>query len=192
MRQILSADKANDLAQKANSSYMIASYIKTIQDKYFRLDEEELVQVLNRLIQNNVSAGKRRFVIDVDSLCNEFREDRKLDTFECDWDEFKAKNNLETKLGLLNNNKFKQELEKNLWIFKHKQGDSVYLYNKIIGREPIATNYYVTKISNANRYITLALKILNLAGYDARRPYIFHRWSKIIVKLPEKGKIENV
>lgn len=192
MRKILSADKANDLAQKANSGYMIASYIKTIQDKYFRLDEEELVQVLNRLIKSNVSAGKRRFVIDVDSLCNEFREDRKLDTFECDWDEFKAKNNLETKLGLLNNNKFKQELEKNLWIFKHKQGDSVYLYNKIIGREPIATNYYVTKISNANRYITLALKILNLAGYDARRPYIFHRWSKIIVKLPEKGKIENV
>ncbi|MCT7731104.1 MAG: hypothetical protein N4S00_01805 [Lactobacillus crispatus] len=93
MRKILSADKANDLAQKANSGYMIASYIKTIQDKYFRLDEEELVQVL---------------------------------------------------------------------------------------------------ISNANRYITLALKILNLAGYDARRPYIFHRWSKIIVKLPEKGKIENV
>lgn len=191
MRQILSADKANDLAQKANSSYMIASYIKTIQDKYFRLDEEELVQVLNRLIQNNVSAGKRRFVIDVDSLCNEFWEDGKLDVFEYDWDAFKAKNNLETKLELLNNNKFKQEIENKLWIFKHKQGDSVYLYNKIIGREPIA-NYYVTKISNANRYITLALKILNLAGYDARRPYIFHRWSKIIVKLPEKGKIENV
>lgn len=191
MRQILSADKANDLAQKANSSYMIASYIKTIQDKYFRLDEEELVQVLNRLIQNNVSAGKRRFVIDVDSLCNEFWEDGKLDVFEYDWDAFKAKNNLETKLELLNNNKFKQEIENKLWIFKHKQGDSVYLYNKIIGREPIA-NYYVTKISNANRYITLALRILNVAGYDARRPYIFHRWSKIIVKLPEKGKIENV
>ncbi len=192
MRKILSADKANDLAQKANSGYMIASYIKTIQDKYFRLDEEELVQVLNRLIKSNVLVGKRKFVIDVKSLCNEFREDGKLDTFEYDWDEFKAKNNLETKLGLLNNNKFKQELENKLWIFKHKQGDSVYLYNKIIGREPIATNYYVTKISNANRYITLALKILNLAGYDARRPYIFHRWSKIIVKLPEKGKIENV
>lgn len=191
MRQILSADKANDLAQKANSSYMIASYIKTIQDKYFRLDEEELVHVLNRLIQNNVSAGKRRFVIDVDSLCNEFWEDGKLDVFEYDWDAFKAKNNLETKLELLNNNKFKQEIENKLWIFKHKQGDSVYLYNKIIGREPIA-NYYVTKISNANRYITLALRILNVAGYDARRPYIFHRWSKIIVKLPEKGKIENV
>ena len=192
MRQILSADKANDLAQKANSSYMIASYIKTIQDKYFRLDEEELVQVLNRLIKSNVLVGKRKFVIDVKSLCNEFREDGKLDTFEYDWDEFKAKNNLETKLGLLSNSKFKQELENKLWIFKHKQGDSVYLYNKIIVREPIATNYYVTKISNANRYITLALRILNVAGYDARRPYIFHRWSKIIVKLPEKGKIENV
>lgn len=192
MRKILSADKANDLAQKANSGYMIASYIKTIQDKYFRLDEEELVQVLNRLIKSNVLVGKRKFVIDVKSLCNEFREDGKLDTFEYDWDEFKAKNNLETKLGLLSNSKFKQELENKLWIFIHKQGDSVYLYNKIIGREPIATNYYVTKISNANRYITLALKILNLAGYDARRPYIFHRWSKIIVKLPEKGKIENV
>ena len=192
MRQILSADKANDLAQKANSSYMIASYIKTIQDKYFRLDEEELVQVLNRLIKSNVLVGKRKFVIAANSLCNEFREDGKLDTFECDWDEVKAKNNLETKLGLLNNNKFKQQLENKLWIFKQKQGDSVYLYNKIIGREPIATNYYVTKISNANRYITLAIKILNLAGYDARRPYIFHRWSKIIVKLPEKGKIENV
>ena len=192
MRKILSADKANDLAQKANSGYMIASYIKTIQDKYFRLDEEELVQVLNRLIKSNVLVGKRKFVIDVKSLCNEFREDGKLDTFEYDWDEFKAKNNLEGKLGLLSNSKFKQELENKLWIFKHKQGDSVYLYNKIIGREPIATNYYVTKISNANRYITLALKILNLAGYDARRPYICHRWSKIIVKLPEKGKIENV
>ena len=68
MRQILSADKANDLAQKANSSYMIASYIKTIQDKYFRLDEEELVQVLNRLIKSNVLVGKRKFVIDVKSL----------------------------------------------------------------------------------------------------------------------------
>lgn len=54
MRKILSADKANDLAQKANSGYMIASYIKTIQDKYFRLDEGKLVQVLNRLIKSNV------------------------------------------------------------------------------------------------------------------------------------------
>lgn len=68
MRKILSADKANDLAQKANSGYMIASYIKTIQDKYFRLDEEELVQVLNRLIKSNVLVGKRKFVIDVKSL----------------------------------------------------------------------------------------------------------------------------
>lgn len=191
MRKILSADKANDLAQKANSDYMIASYIKTIQDKYFCLDMGELIQVLIRLIKSNVLVGKRKFVIDVDSLRNEFLEDKKLDAFEYDWDEFKAKNNLETKLGLLNN-KFKQELEHKLRTSKHKQNDSVYLYDKIIGREPITINSYVTKISNANRYITLALRTLNLAGYDARRPYIFHRWSKIIVRLPEKGKIENV
>ena len=191
MRKILSADKANDLAQKANSDYMIASYIKTIQDKYFCLDMGELIQVLIRLIKSNVLVGKRKFVIDVDSLRNEFLEDKKLDAFEYDWDEFKAKNNFETKLGLLNN-KFKQELEHKLRTSKHKQNDSVYLYDKIIGREPITINSYVTKISNANRYITLELRTLNLAGYDARRPYIFHRWSKIIVRLPEKGKIENV
>ena len=156
MRKILSADKANDLAQKANSGYMIASYIKTIQDKYFRLDEEELVQVLNRLIKSNVLVGKRKFVIDVKSLCNEFREDGKLDTFEYDWDEFKAKNNLETKLGLLSNSKFKQELENKLWIFKHKQGDSVYLYNKII-RFPI----FSIKPSSFKSFNSLIIALLS-------------------------------
>lgn len=195
-KKILGVDKANQLVQKANSGYMIANYIKIIQDKYFCLDEDELVQVMNRLIRSKVSNGKRKFVIDVDSLCNEFMNDGKLNSFECKWKSFRADHNLENSLPLLTDPGVKQKMERKLRQSKHS--DSIYLYDKLEGRSAISnllmgkrpvfsTTDFVTKISNANRYISLAKRSLIDGGYAVKSPQLFNRWNELIVSLPDQN-----
>ncbi|MBI1702629.1 hypothetical protein [Lactobacillus crispatus] len=70
-------------------------------------------------------------------------------------------------------------------IIQYKHSDSIYLYDKLEGRSAISnlimgkrqvfsTTNFVTKISNANRY----------EGYEVRCPYVFNRYSKIFISLP--------
>lgn len=183
-RRLISVYEANELAQEANLDNVVESYIKTIQDEYFCLDEDELAQVLNRLIKRNVSIGKRKFFIDTTLLRNEFLRDRKLSAFECDWNSLADK-----EIEALSDLKFKLKIENRLLGSKHK--DSIYAYNKEIGRSASFNRTYVTKISNANRYISLAERLLVNEGYKVDRPYIFNRWSKIIVSLPNPERFRR-
>lgn len=199
-KRILSVAEASELAQKANSDYIIENYINIIQDKYFCLDKDELIKVLNRLTKSNVLAGKSRFVIDADLLCNEFMNDGKLNSFECKWKTFRVDHNLESRLPLLTDSRVKQKMERKLRQSKHS--DSIYLYDKLEGRSAISnllmgkrpvfsTTDFVTKISNANRYISLAQEIFFNEGYEVSRPYFFSRMSKIIVSLPNPERFRR-
>lgn len=127
---LISVAEANELAQKANSNSIIENYINIIQTEYFYLDEDELIQALNRLIQKNVLVGKRRFFIDTTLLRNGFLRDRKLNAFEDDWNSL-ANYSSENKLELLSDPRFKLKIENRLLGYKRK--DSIYAYTKEIG-----------------------------------------------------------
>ena len=79
---------------------------------------------------------------------NEFFEDKKINTFECDWKAIKSNSNLENKLGLLNKSSFWVRMERKLRQSKHS--DSIYLYDKLVGRSA-ASNLIMGKLPLFNK-----------------------------------------